>query len=206
MAVKNFSGKTFVAFVDISGFKVIMSEDKSQAVGALNKFYQIGYQVLQDYQNKVNGIFVSDCAVLFVTKNTSKDEQLNILLEVVQKINKQMLEENFMLTTNISYGDFYYEDRVEFTGISKNLLLGSAYLEAYLDSIANPKIEAGMCRILSKNIEDTSFLDSNQFLMRKKQHYYFYLNVNIPEQIEAFEKNYSNDKYDVIFQSLKKYH
>ena len=82
MAVKNFSGKTFVAFVDISGFKVIMSEDKSQAVGALNKFYQIGYQVLQDYQNKVNGIFVSDCAVLFVTKNTSKDEQLNILLEV----------------------------------------------------------------------------------------------------------------------------
>lgn len=28
MAVKNFSGKTFVAFVDISGFKVIMSEDK----------------------------------------------------------------------------------------------------------------------------------------------------------------------------------
>ena len=41
MAVKNFSGKTFVAFVDISGFKVIMSEDKSQAVGAMNKFYQI---------------------------------------------------------------------------------------------------------------------------------------------------------------------
>jgi hypothetical protein len=42
--------------------------------------------------------------------------------------------------------------------------------------------------------------------MRKKQHYYFYWNVNIPEQIEAFEKNYRNAKYDGILQSLKKYH
>ena len=63
-----------------------------------------------------------------------------------------------------------------------------------------------MCRILSKNIEDTSFLDSNQFLMRKKQHYYFYWNANIPEQIANFEQDYKNAKYDGILQSLKKYH
>jgi len=205
MPVKNFSGKTFVAFVDISGFKVMMSEDKSRATEALDKFYQIGYEVLQSY-HKVSGIFISDCGVLFVSQITSINEQLNTILEVVKTINQRMLYENFMLTTNIAYGDFSYQDRVEFNGISKNLLLGSAYLEAYLDSIANPKIEAGMCRILSKNIEDTSFLDSNQFLMRKKQHYYFYWNVNIPEQIEAFEKNYRNAKYDGILQSLKKYH
>ena len=39
--------------------------------------------------------------------------------------------------------------------------------------------------------------------MYKKQYYYFYWDVNTPEQIEAFEKNYRNAKYDVILQSLK---
>ena len=205
MAVKNFSGKTFVAFVDISGFKVMMSEDKSRATEALDKFYQIGYEILQSY-HKVSGIFISDCGVLFVSQITSINEQLNTILEVVKTINQRMLYENFMLTTNIAYGDFSYQDRVEFNGISKNLLFGNAYLDAYSDNISKPKMEPGMCRILSKNIKDTSFLDSNQFLMRKKQHYYFYWNVNIPEQIEAFEKNYRNAKYDGILQSLKKYH
>jgi hypothetical protein len=205
MAVKNFSGKTFVAFVDISGFKVMMSEDKSRATEALDKFYQIGYEVLQSY-HKVSGIFISDCGVLFVSQITSINEQLNTILEVVKTINQRMLYENFMLTTNIAYGDFSYQDRVEFNGISKNLLFGNAYLDAYSDNISKPKMEPGMCRILSKNIKDTSFLDSNQFLMRKKEHYYFYWNVNIPEQIEAFEKNYRNAKYDGILQSLKKYH
>ena len=205
MAVKNFSGKTFVAFVDISGFKVMMSEDKSRAAEALDKFYQIGYEVLQSY-HKVSGIFISDCGVLFVSQITSINEQLNTILEVVKTINQRMLYENFMLTTNIAYGDFSYQDRVEFNGISKNLLFGNAYLDAYSDNISKPKMEPGMCRILSKNIKDTSFLDSNQFLMRKKEHYYFYWNVNIPEQIEAFEKNYRNAKYDGILQSLKKYH
>ena len=205
MAVKNFSGKTFVAFVDISGFKVMMSEDKSRAAEALDKFYQIGYEVLQSY-HKVSGIFISDCGVLFVSQTTSINEQLNTILEVVKNINQRMLYENFMLTTNIAYGDFSYQDRVEFNGISKNLLFGNAYLDAYSDNISKPKMEPGMCRILSKNIKDTSFLDSNQFLMRKKEHYYFYWNVNIPEQIEAFEKNYRNAKYDGILQSLKKYH
>ena len=39
MAVKNFSGKTFVAFVDISGFKVMMNEDKVQVTEVLNNLY-----------------------------------------------------------------------------------------------------------------------------------------------------------------------
>ena len=149
MAVKNFSGKTFVAFVDISGFKAMMNEDKSRATEALDKFYQIGYEVLQSY-HKVSGIFISDCGVLFVSQITSINEQLNTILEVVKTINQRMLYENFMLTTNIAYGDFSYQDRVEFNGISKNLLFGNAYLDAYSDNISKPKMEPGMCRILSK--------------------------------------------------------
>ena len=203
MAVNNFSGKTFVAFIDISGFKGMMNE-KSKAAQALDKFYQIGYEVLQRYQNKVSGIFISDCGVLYVSKKVPIKEQLDILLDVVKEINKKMLEENFMLTTNIAYGDFSYQNRVEFSGISKNLLYGNAYLDAYLDSIDKPKMEPGLCRILSKNIEDTCFLDVNQFLKQKKKHYYFYWNINTSEEIANFEQDYKNAKYDGILRVLKR--
>lgn len=201
--IKNFSGKTFVAFIDISGFKAMLNEDKNQATGALDKFYQIGYNVLQGYQNEVNGIFISDCGILFVVEPISIERQLETLLNVVKKINKKMLAEDFMLTTNIAYGDFSYQDRIEFTGITKNLLYGNAYLSAYLDSNAKPKIEPGFCRILKENIDNTSFLDTNEFLKRKKQHYYFYWNVDTPEQIESFEQAYKNSRFRGALQALK---
>lgn len=63
----------------------------------------------------------------------------------------------------------------EFSGISKNLLYGNAYLDAYLDSIDKPKWNSGLCRILSKNIEDTCFLNVNQFLSQKKVTHLFLL-------------------------------
>jgi len=46
MPVQNFSGETFVAFMDISGFKEMM-KDKHQAVKALDRLYQTGFEFLR---------------------------------------------------------------------------------------------------------------------------------------------------------------
>ena len=198
--LNKFSGQTFVAFIDICGFKAMMSENK--AFDALNKFYQIGYDELQACGD-INGIFISDCGILYVTRDTSKKEKLEILLRIIRLINLKMLEANYMLTTNIAYGDFSYQERIEFNGISKNLMMGNAYVKAFLDSQAKPKIDVGECRILKDNIEEDFF--KNPHLCPRGKYYYYYWNVEDPEKIDLFRKDYKDSRYIGALQILKNY-
>ena len=198
--LNNFSGQTFVAFIDICGFKAMMNENK--AFKALDKFYQIGYDELQACRD-INGIFISDCGILYVTRDTSKEEKLEILLRIVKSINLKMLDANYMLTTNIAYGDFFYQERRGFNGISKNLMMGNAYVKAFLDSQAKPKIDVGECRILKEDIEKDFF--ENPHLCPRGKYFYYYWNVEDPEKIDLFKKDYKDSRYIGTLEVLKDY-
>ena len=198
--LNKFSGQTFVAFIDICGFKAMMNENK--AFYALDKFYQIGYDELQACGD-INGIFISDCGILYVIRDTSKKEKLKILLRIVKSINLKMLEADYMLTTNIAYGDFSYHERIEFNGISKNLMMGNAYVKAFLDSQAKPKIDVGECRILKEDIEEDFF--ENPHLCPRGKYFYYYWNVEDPEKIDLFKKDYKDSRYIGALQILKNY-
>jgi len=205
MALSNFSGNTFVAFLDISGFKKIM-EDEIKAKNVLNQFYKAGYETLLKYRN-VKGLFVSDSGLLFVRKN---NYQLDTLLRVVKTINNRMLENDIMLTTSIAYGQFDYNKRIEFQGIEKNLMLGSAYLKAYLDNgREKPKIQPGQCRIVKMGLPDEVNIRNNQHIKEDGDHYYYYYwNVQNPNNIDAFRKSYNASydlKYSSMLKSLKEY-
>ena len=136
MPLNNISGKAFVAFVDISGFKKLMNT-KEEAMKALDCFYNNGYESLR-HSNSVQGIFVSDCGILIAQCVSEEEndilEKLNDLLTVIRELNINMLKENYMLTTSIAFGDFTYNARFEFKGIEKNMFTGNAYLNAYLDN------------------------------------------------------------------------
>lgn len=203
--LNNFSGQTFVAFIDICGFKAMMSEE-NKASRALDKFYQIGYDELQACHD-INGIFISDCGILYVIKDTPKEEKLEILLRIVKSINLKMLDANYMLTTNIAYGDFFYQERRGFNGISKNLMMGNAYVKAFLDSQAKPKIDVGECRILKEDIEEDIEEDffNNPHLCPRGKYFYYYWNVEDPEKIDLFKKDYKDSRYIGALQILKNY-
>jgi hypothetical protein len=204
MALSNFSGNTFVAFLDISGFKIIM-EDEIKAKNVLNQFYKAGYEALLKYRN-VKGLFVSDSGLLFVRKNNYK---LDTLLRVVKTINNRMLENDIMLTTSISYGQFDYNKRIEFQGIEKNLMLGSAYLNAYLDNASGkPKIQPGQCRILKRGLPEELDVLNNQYIKECGAYYYYYWNVDNPNNIDAFKESYNDSyklKYSGMLKALKEY-
>lgn len=69
MPIHDFHGETFVAFIDISGFKELMKND-DDALKALSRLYQAGYNVLQE-RNGVEGLFVFDCGILFVREGST---------------------------------------------------------------------------------------------------------------------------------------
>ena len=220
MPIKEFHGETIVCYIDISGFKVMM-QDMERARQALGNFYQSGYDILQRQEKhvgtRVDGLFVSDCGILFVrTRARRLNLLLSPLLKVVQSLNRQMLHYDIMLTTSIAYGSFHYNPRREFIGITKNLVYGAPYVEAYLDNeVGRPKLDPGQCRLLIGSLspsEINSVLNSNDEYFKRtirkgRKHLYFYWMLSDPREIEMFEKNYTNAydlKYSGMLSALKR--
>lgn len=205
MPINNYEGETFVAFLDISGFKEMMQNGR--AAEALNCFYNAGFRTVRN-RNRVEGIFISDCGVLFVRNNQNNlnhADDLESIIEVIREINEIMIRNGFMLTTSIAYGDFKYQERIEFTGIQKNLIVGNAYLEAFLDNEnGKPKIQPGQCRLLEKNLPNR--LINERFRMVRKRnendkHYYYYWMVSAPNEIDRFEEEYK-DTYNLKYAGM----
>lgn len=209
MAISNFHGHTFVAFLDISGFKELMRND-NDALEALRRLYQAGYDVLQE-QNGVEGFFVSDSGILFV-RNGTEFEKLIKILNAIKSINKKMLRHNYMLTTSIAYGVFDYQDKLEFEGIEKNPIYGNAYVKAFLDNEkGSPKIQPGQCRLVNENLPFEIDLQNPAYNLLKtkagdRKHLYFYWNVADHNDIEDFERQYTDSyqlKYSGMLKALK---
>lgn len=221
MPINSFEGETFVAFTDISGFKNLMKE--GSAPDALDRLYQIGYETLQG-NDQIEGLFVSDCGILFARDTENHEDAFLRMLKISRKINERMLVHDYMLTTSIAFGQFKYENRIEFPGIQKSPAYGNAYLAAYLDNeTVKPAIQPGQCRIIKKKLpheieticknKHYTSTDSHNKLLeliqprgRDVDHYYFYWMVNNPIEIENFEKQYNNSyalKYSGMLKALK---
>ena len=221
MALSNFDGETFVAFIDISGFKKLMQKD--EAINALELFYKTGYNLIKDQQlsHKIEGLFVSDCGILFVNNLNDKsnlEQDLTSLLQMIKSINRRMLDEDFMLVSSIAFGKFKYQNRFEIQNIEKNDICGDAYVDVVTDIEGNyRKIESGECRLIAKRlppgikkiIEKQS---GDMFNLVKKKntnrdyYYYYYWMCETENDIKRINRDYhksTDAKYDIILKSLK---
>ena len=206
MPIDDYEGVTFVAFVDISGFKQLLRRSQSEAARALDRLYQAGYDVLWargDEGVRVDGIFVSDCGVLFarLAPGGSKRDALVGLLEVIEAINRELLDADLMLTGSIAFGPFRYARRIEFPGISKNMALGGAYVAAFADHEGGrPKLRPGFCRIVLEE-EDVDFwreieaacdgvLSRVSRVAGDRRHLQFFWMVQEPQDIDEFVRRH----------------
>lgn len=222
MPINHFEGNTFVAFMDISGFKGLMKDkDKKKAWRALDRLYSSGFDVINSPGRHVEGIFVSDCGILFVRNCEDKIAGLKSLLDAIKTINESMLdkeksENNFMLITSIAYGGFKYQNRIVIEGIEKNAFCGKAYVDAFIDTEeGKPKIQPGQCRILKEKLppeimneldRDLQNDDSLKLVKTRKSdknHYYFYWMLENSSQIDNFEKQYI-ESYDLTYKGMIK--
>jgi len=142
MPINDFEGYTFVAFVDISGFKKMIKNGNANI--NLGQFYSKGYQILGSQDDDiVDGIFVSDCCILFVNnENSDIDNGLSALLKVIKQLNKRMIKLDIMLTSSINFGRFKYQNRSENNRIVKHEFFGEGYIDAFLEPV----------RVLSKEL------------------------------------------------------
>ena len=155
MPIPEFNGQTFVAFSDIAGFKSMMNDGR-RGLEALNILYTSGYKVISEQQEsrpRVEGLFVSDCGILFVREGDSTVTRLESLLLAVEQLNRLCFEGAVSLTTSVAWGEFSYHQRLEVLGIEKNPIYGDAYVAAYIDNKSDlPKLYPNECRIAERTL------------------------------------------------------
>ncbi len=153
---EDYSGDTFVAFTDISGFKAMMSNE-TRLMRAMDALYSSGYRSLRAQSRlslRTEGIFISDCGILFVRRTTESElDALDSLLNVLAKIHRDVFECAFAITTSISFGQFAYRGKIEFDGLEKTAIHGNAYVSAFKDNEGKAeKLYPNECRILKKDL------------------------------------------------------
>jgi hypothetical protein len=231
MPIDNFFGDTFVAFLDICGFKKMVSDSENgKAASALNEFFGAVYKEA----TKSVGIYcvaVSDCAIAFVGKrqlegptaacvdscSTDNDlARLNSMLEFVRHVSESMIDQDVAISGSIAYGSLQFMKRYEGERTVKALFLGRAYLEAYNDfENGRPKLKPGQIRIVksqkTKELVDspTSFGRELSLVKSGPRGYYFYWMLNdigVRGEIDRLVREYSRDRaFDNLISVLRNY-
>jgi len=218
--MRQFNSKTFVCFIDISGFKVTLNNNINDAVKMLDTFYSAGYRILKKYPT-LNGIFVSDSGIIYPDKG-SPTERLGAVLQAIKEINISMLDNKFLTTATIAYGHLEYRKKFAFDRIKKNAILGNGYVNAFLDSeMKKNKILDGQVRITKQLDEENpkqiifKKLDFDvpilRFLEDTDTHFYYhwylskYTEITIANNVfRKFSLSKETNKYDILKCDLQK--
>jgi hypothetical protein len=200
--IRNYGGETFVAFLDICGFKKMMKKGIARHV--LSQFYSVVYDIGRGQKCtrdlcEVDSLAMSDCAVLFArnpreNSRNDKIKSLRSILRLVQKINYLLAAYEILTTCSIAFGSFWYENRIEVDYMRENYLVGAAYVDAYLDNEGgDPPLQPSQCRLLkAKPMPIRKFPQDHLFSLLKSEekHYYFYWMLHDIADLKSFESEY----------------
>lgn len=127
----------FLGYVDIAGFRNLMRRNSAEALRALDRFYQFGYNEIENqigHRKPIVGQFFSDSGLLIALNQDSRMEQLRKLLGIICNLNKKMYKEGkFLLTTSVVYGQFKHQKRVQSESIGKVMVYGKGFVQAYFN-------------------------------------------------------------------------
>lgn len=204
MPINNFSGETYVAYSDLNGFKEMM-RNLDTAGKALDKLYQTVYELKSKHEfSKLQTLAVSDCAITFAS-NTHNIEELPTILIFLKELHFEMIKSDYLITSSVAFGTFSYQERIELTGLDKNMLYGDAYLKAYLN---NAKCPEGSIVIICEGNEKDNILQSSgtyrEFLKdnrRGVRGLQFFWALSSVTDIDNFEEAYQ-DTYRLKYQGM----
>lgn len=205
----------YVAFLDILGFKNrLKSLNQNKARTFIGEFSGTIFNIFNNlnFSDKINGYIVSDSLILY--SNDIKRESLHDLIELIREVCETEFKQNGILMRGaIAKGEFDKVPAIELPKLQKQLIVGQAYVDAYLleDSIKIAGIN------LSKEVYDDILninitMDVIEEKIDKKACYLFrYINSvfllnkeNMRQFVElAIESKWLPHYYNTIYFAIK---
>lgn len=126
----------YVAFLDVLGFKQTLKNlnqnSAEQFISTLSSLlYRIWEEKNAQQSQHINGYIVSDSIIVYT--NNDKPCALQELLEYILEVCKRaFIEQSILFRCGIAKGEFNYLKAHSFENLKKGLIVGQAYVDAYL--------------------------------------------------------------------------
>lgn len=143
-------GDKFVAYIDILGFKNMVS-NKDTAKSKLQAFQRSIYYLWDKMgfsdSREIKGLAYSDSLLIF-TQNDSTDSLKKLLKFIRELYNQSLFNHNIMLRGGLAKGEFENYRAIGFENLIKSQFFGQAFIDAY-----NLESEEGIkgCRFIFNN-------------------------------------------------------
>jgi len=122
----------YVAFLDILGFKNKMSSiNQYEAEELIREFSASIYHIWESKKYRtIKGYVVSDSLIIH-SENTSQESLKRIIDVIIEICREEFIRNNILIRGAIAKGDFENMPAAELPNLSKGLIVGNAYIEAY---------------------------------------------------------------------------
>lgn len=205
----------YVAFLDILGFKNrIRSLNQNKAKRFIIDFSKEIYVAFnrQNASNKINGYIVSDSLILY--SNDIERESLYDLIELIRDVCETEFKQNGILMRGaIAKGEFDRVPAIELPELEKQLIVGQAYVDAYLLEDSVKVVGINLSKEVYEDIVNMNItLDVVEEKIDKEIHYLFrYINSEFllqKENLKQFIKLAMKSKwlphyYNAIYFAIK---
>ena len=155
--------KSYVAFLDVLGFKNLVFSNSKESKEKLNDYFNsikkiITYLKKLPIKKEIGYITISDSIILTVPQSNNKSENIKILRQLfiaIGFLQAGLAARDIWIRGAVSSGDTYYNS-------NNNQIVGPAYINAYLleESLAiYPRVV-----IDNKIIKELDFVNSSDFI------------------------------------------
>ena len=206
----------YVAFLDILGFKEKLKKlDHHDAQNYILDFSSAVYNewIKSEYET-LQGYIISDSFVINTSDTT--DESLKELLKVVKRIcEKEFAQNGILLRGGIAKGEFDKLEAKELSTLQKGLMVGQAYVEAYLLEGSKKLIGISLSEEVYEDVRNIETFNHDLFeeQLNGEQTYIFrYLTVdflarerNLKKFVQlAIESGWKPHFYNAIYFALRR--
>ena len=204
----------YVAFLDILGFKNKLAQiPQHEAKNFIGDFSSTVYSVFRQQPENINGFIVSDSIVL--STNDVMQESLIALVNTVQIICREEFSQNGILIRGaIAKGEFDDMPAKELSNLQKRLIVGQAYVDAYLLENSTKMIGINLSEAVYCDLRNCDIcFDVMSEKIEKNDHYILrYITIdylldenNIRQFVKlASEANWLPHYYNALYFALKK--
>ncbi|MBR2876932.1 MAG: hypothetical protein IKC01_07330, partial [Clostridia bacterium] len=126
----------YVAFLDVLGFKKALQKynqfEAEKFISSLSSLlYRIWDEKNAQESNNINGYIVSDSIIVYT--NDDKPQALEELLDYLLEVSKRAFTElSILFRCGVAKGEFNHIRAHSFDNLQKGLIVGQAYVDAYL--------------------------------------------------------------------------
>ena len=205
----------YVAFLDILGFKNRLRElEQNKAKKFISDFSGTIFSIFQSQNLKsdINGYIVSDSLILY--SNDIERESLYDLIELIRDVCETEFKQNGILMRGaIAKGEFDRVPAIELPKLEKQLIVGQAYVDAYLLEDSVKVVGINLSKEVYEDIVNTDItLDVVEEKIDKETHYLFrYINSEFLSQKEnlkqfiklAMKSKWLPHYYNTIYFAIK---